>query len=165
MSWTDGSFDFISIEGEQLLGQCVKFDVVQKRNIQATAAPKSDGPKLTDQGYLGSEIAIAVRAWRAAQYPQLVAQVNRIHPKQPGALKRPLAVSHPLATAFNIATIVIEEVGGGLPTREGWVVNIKARQWFRSPKPTVPGSPNAGGSLDLPGVPDPDPANLGPRWP
>lgn len=165
MTWRNGSWDRITIEGEQLNGQCKKFNVKQKRNIQASPVPRSDGPKLTDQGYLGSDITIVIRAWRASQFKLLSEQLARIHPRQLGALKRPLSISHPLATAFNVSTIVIEEVSADLPTAEGWDVTITAKQWFASPKPTVPGSPNAGGSLDLPGVPPPDPSNLGPKWP
>lgn len=165
MTWRNGSWDFISIDGEQLNGQCLKFDVKQKRNIQVTAVPRSDGPQLTDQGYTGSDITIVIRAWRESQFKLLSAQITRIHPRQLGALKRPLAVVHPLAAAFNIATIVIEEVAAGLPTSQGWDVVIAAKQWFKARKPTVPGSPKAGGTLDLPGVPDPDPSNLGPKWP
>lgn len=165
MSWRSGAWDFITIEGLRLNGQCKVFNVKQKRNLQATGSPGTDGPKLTDQGYLGSDVTIGILAWRERQFATLMQQLARIHPRQPGALKRPLSVEHPLASAFDIDKIVIGEVDTGMPTADGWLVTITAKQWFAQPKTTAPGSPNSGGSLVLPGVPEPSPANLGPSWP
>lgn len=164
MTWTTDPWNWLYIDEERLLCRVKDINFSLKRDIQVSAVPKQDGPKQTDQGYLGAEtITIELEAWRASQFETLVSQLIKYSPRQPGALAKPRTLKYPLLAAFGIDKVVISEIVVPKPD-QGWRPSIICRQWFPQPKKTQTAPPD-GGSLDLPGVPPPDPSNLGPTFP
>lgn len=165
MSWLTDPWNWLYIDGERLLAKVENVSFAPSRDIQVSAIPKKDGPKLTDQGYVGADtITITLRAWRASMFETLVAQLVKYHPRQQGAISQPRTFTYPLLAAFGIDKVVIKKINIEKPTAEGWFPSIECVQWFPQPKTTQNKPPADGGSLDLPGVPPPDPSNLGPKF-
>lgn len=168
MTWLDGSWDFLRLDGERLPGRCRKLDVEPTRDVKTTLSPGFDGPEVKDQGYTGSTVDIEIECWRAVQAEALMSRLSVISPQQLGGDTNPHAIDHPITAAANISKIYIISYHIGMPSGGLWVLAIKAAQWFAKPKKTGGTAkvvPADGGPLFNPNVPAPDPKNNGAHFP
>ena len=86
MTWLDGSWDFLVVDGIRLPGRLSKLDIKPKRKIELTKPKGSDNPATKDQGYEGASVSIELELFKATQAEELASILSSISPRQPGAL-------------------------------------------------------------------------------
>lgn len=167
VAWRDGSWDRIRIDGQQVIGRVAELTVTPERDVSLVAGPNKDGPATQDKGYKGASISWTQEVWRASMAEQLVAFLATLSPRQPGAVSSWHTIEHPICAAAGVTRIYVSSYSVSMPSAGLWQVQITASEWFPSAKKTGPLMPpgDHGGDLGDPGVPPPDPANLGADFP
>lgn len=178
MTWLDGSWDRVSIDGIVLPGRVLKLDIKPKRKVEKTKPQGTDNPFTKDQGYEGAEVNLEIELFKAEQATQLGELLAALSPRQPGAVSSPHVLGHPIAVAANVTKVYVEEYTIGMPIKNRLKVPIKMSEWFPPEPPKKTNQSNksgaagssavkggnamgSGGPFDSGYVPPPDPANKG----
>lgn len=182
MSWRDGSWDTLYLDGLPLIGRVKELKIKPSRKVERSKSEGTDNPQTKDQGYQGAELDLVLELWTEAQAAELGALLQAFSPRQPGALASPHTISHPIAAATNVTRVYVESYTVGMPKKQRLDVVVKMYEWFppAPPKPTKSGASTTGGALDknlaennIGGggpfgngyVPPPAPANVGAYFP
>lgn len=169
MTWLDGSWDVLYIDGIRLPGRLSKFTISPKRKVEQTKPQGADNPFIKDQGYEGADVDVEIELYRAVQVEQLAEMLSNLSPRQPGAVSNPHTINHPLAVASNVTKVYVESYTVGLPNKNRMAIPIKMKEWFpeEPAKKTKQGSKTSGkaagdgGPFASGDVPPPNPQNVG----
>lgn len=129
MTWIDGSWDTIYLDGEPLPGIVRALAITPKRDIERTKAKGTDTKVTYDNGYEGATVDIEIELWRAVQVLTLGSMLSRLSPRQPGALATPHTIQHPLATLANVTKVYAAEYTLKLPEKGRMRIPIKLFEW------------------------------------
>jgi hypothetical protein len=167
MTWLDGSWDIIHLNGQRLPGRVAELVITPERDIKKSQSPGTDGPDLKDQGYKGAGLELTQEIYRAADATAMVNALRLLTPQQTGGIAVPIPIIHPIAAALNVPDVYVEKLSVPMPKKGRWQVKVKMAQWFPESKDTKQGSRTTddGGPFDSGGVPPPDPAHTGASFP
>jgi hypothetical protein len=176
MTWQDGSWDTLYLDGIPLIGRVKELKIKPARKVERSKPEGADNPQTKDQGYQGAKIDLVLEMWTKAQAESLGALLQAFSPRQPGALASPHTISHPIAAATNVTRVYVESYTIGMPKKQRLDVAVEMYEWFppAPPKPTKSGGGNgaldknlkennvgSGGPFGNGYVPPPSPANVG----
>lgn len=147
MTWRDGSWDTLKIDGRVMPGRLLSLTIDPERDVQTSKQDGEDGVTLKDQGYNGAAVEIVIEVYRASQVPAMEQEIARIHPRQTGGASTPHTIEHPIASIFNVRNIYIKKISAGMPSGGRWPITISAGEWFpeAEKKPTKQGGGGSGG--------------------
>ena len=94
-----------------------------------------DGYKVKDEGYEGADVDISIVITTLEELTALAKILPTIRPAKKGGKRQPLEIQHPTALVAGVSTIAIQKIKIRQPSaRDGWVIEIKAKEWLASAK-------------------------------
>jgi hypothetical protein len=127
-------WDVVLLGGRFLPGFCT-VDISLPSGLDVQKPKGANGATIRDEGSPPAELTIKTSIEEREELDALQAMVPILRPRAKDGARDPLSIVHPNANFWGITAVVIEEISSPQPTAMGgWIVTIKALEWFPAPK-------------------------------
>lgn len=127
----DTDWDTLTLGGFKLPG-VPRVTVKRGRKLDKKSAKGRNGATITDGGGQGAEVEIELRIATAEDWDTWCLVLWALDPTK--VAPQAYTVVHPQTEAFQVQSVMIEDISAGPPDSGIYTVKIKCAEWFAAPK-------------------------------
>lgn len=131
--WDENSEDWDScVLGNFLLPGRAEVSVKRGRKLDKKSAKGKNGATITDGGGEGAQVDIELSMVGSDAWDVWCGMLAILDPTK--SAPQAWGIGHPQAEAFQVKSVMIEDIQAGAPKQGIYTVKIKCAEWFPQPK-------------------------------